>query len=72
MTDVITYSPEDVARRWGVPRDVVLSMIRAGKLHAVRFSRKTIRLPAWTIEEHEAKERLFRIPPIRPNQAQSR
>lgn len=69
--DSSPLSPEDVAARLNVPKQIVLDLIKRGTLHAVRYSRKTIRIPVWSVEDHEKKECLTRIPMIRPNPGQS-
>jgi excisionase family DNA binding protein len=55
-------SPDDVAKRLNVPKPVVRRMIAAGQLHCVKFNRKVWRVPLYSVEDFEAKERLFRIP----------
>lgn len=39
------YSPKQVAELLGVHPSTVLTYIRAGELHAIRISQRTIRIP---------------------------
>jgi len=52
----------EVAARLNVPISVVRQMIRDAKLYCVRYNRKVLRIPLWSVEDHEKTERLFRIP----------
>lgn len=57
-----SLSPAQVAERWNVPVGIVRGLIRSGQLHSIQYTRKTHRVPLWSVEDHEAKQRLFRIP----------
>ncbi len=39
-----TYTPQEVADRLGLTKQVVLTMIREGKIRASKISRKVIRI----------------------------
>ena len=62
MNTPISFEPKEAAARLNVPLAVVRELIKKGRLFAVKFNRKTIRIPLWTIEEFEKMEGLFRSP----------
>lgn len=45
--------PSDVAKRLGVTRGAVYKWIREGKLRAVRFGTRAVRIPRTALEEFE-------------------
>lgn len=58
-TDALLVSPEECARRLGLPVSRVQKMVRAGELPAVRLSARTLRIPttaiaAWVKQQTDA------------------
>lgn len=53
-TYAVPYTPQQIATRWGVGYQTVLSMIREGKLHGFRAGREW-RVPVEALREYETR-----------------
>lgn len=56
METALSYSPADLAARWGVSRDTIYSLIRSGELPAADVSSVPIGRPQWRVAARVADE----------------